>query len=340
MIVNAGEKKIRISIIMPVRNEAKHIERTIRNILEQDYPPDFFEILVIDGQSTDGTPEIIKGLKKEYPNIRLYSNAKKLSSAARNIGIRNASGEIVLVVDGHCKIPYSGMLLSVEKLFQNPDIFCLGRPQPLLGGSELLQKTIAAARDSWFGHSTQSRIYSQGEGPVDPVSVGCAYRKKIFEIIGGFDETFDACEDVELNYRIKKAGLNSFFSRNLEIEYIPRETLSGLWRQLARYGSGRFDFIKKHPEAINAEVFIPPLFVLGIFSLILSFFVSPVLFYIVAAPYFLYGTVLIFESLRLTLKSRNAKSYLLPVIFFIIHFSLGFGFLRSFWRFFQNRNIK
>ncbi len=80
-----------VSVIVPVRNEARHIERTLEQLTGQDYNRDYFEIIVIDGESTDGTSALVEKLAAAYGNIRLLTNPKRLSSAARNIAVREAA---------------------------------------------------------------------------------------------------------------------------------------------------------------------------------------------------------------------------------------------------------
>src|SRR5207237_2831652 len=118
--------------------------------------------------------------------------------------------------------------------------YCLARPPPLVPrGDGILEPAIAAARTSPFGHSTSSEIFGTKEGPCSPLSSGAAYRRSVFEKVGSFDPAFDACEDVELNLRVERAGLSTWTSPALAVEYAPRRTLRGLFRQMQRYGLGR-----------------------------------------------------------------------------------------------------
>ena len=87
--------------------------------------------------------------------------------------------------------------------------------------------------------SPRGRAEADGEGFVPPQSVAIAYRREVFDRIGLFDERFDACEDVEFNQRADEAGLTCFFTPRVAVHYHPRSTLSGLFRQMARYGRGR-----------------------------------------------------------------------------------------------------
>src|SRR5262249_36762545 len=158
----------------------------------------------------------------------------------RNQAICAARGDILVLVDGHCQLANHGYLRDIADAFARSDADCLGRPQSLeVFGATTLQHAIAAARSSRLGHHPASFIYSGVERFVPPQSVAVAYRRSVFETVGLFDETFDACEDVEFNHRVAQAGLSCFFTPRIGVRYYPRASLAGLFRQMARYGRGR-----------------------------------------------------------------------------------------------------
>ena len=327
-----------VSVVMPVRNEARYIRETLMQLVGQDYPVDRYEILVADGMSDDDTREIVVGLSRQYPQIRLLDNPERRSGAGRNVGFRASRGEYVLVVDGHCHIPDDQLFRSVVDCFQTSNADCLGRPQPLdAPGLSRFQRGIAVARSSWLGHGGDSLIFGQYEGFASPVSNGAAYRRDVFEKIGYVDEAFDAAEDVEFNYRVEKAGLTAYTSPRLTVRYHPRENFKGLFRQMQRYGMGRCRFIKKHREALTINQLVPALFVCGLFVLLISFF-KPLVpgswlpVFILWALYNLYALILLGESARLASKKGWTFFPLLPLIFVTIHTGIGWGFVRQLFK--------
>jgi len=267
-----------ISVIVPVRNEEKYIEGTLCELMSQAYPKHRFEIIVVDGCSTDNTAEIIRGLQKIYSNLMLVDNPRQRSSAGRNVGIRKSRGEIVVIVDGHCQLESENYLLNLADAFHRSGADCIGRPQPIdVSRATTLQRAIAAARSSWLGHHTASYIYSDREQFVPPQSVAVAYRKKVFDEVGLFDENFDACEDVEFNHRVDRAGLKCFLTPKIALRYFPRSSISGLFRQLYRYGRGRARLLRKHPRTFGPATVIPALFVLWLITLPLMAIFFPTL---------------------------------------------------------------
>src|ERR1051325_769344 len=93
-----------VSIILPVRNETKFIANSLSAVLNQDYPSDHLEIIVSDGMSTDGTREFIESLQEKHPNVRLIDNPGQIVPTGLNAAIAAATGEIIVRVDGHCRI--------------------------------------------------------------------------------------------------------------------------------------------------------------------------------------------------------------------------------------------
>lgn len=323
-----------ISIVMPIRNEARFIRDTLLQLVCQDYPS--YEIIVSDGMSDDGTRAIVTDMAQQYPQIRLLDNPARLSSSGRNVGFRSGRGDYFLVIDGHCFIPTDKLLQHVADCFDKSGADCLGRPQPLdPPGLTPFQRAVAMARGSRLGHGGDSLIYGEYEGFASPISNGAAYKRQVFEKVGYVDETFDAAEDVEFNYRVEKAGLVCYTSPLLTVRYYPRENLGGLLRQMQRYGLGRYRFNRKHREALTVNQLIPAGFVCGLmFLLVLG------LWSLVTAPqfpvtgpwslvYVTYVLIVLSESLRLA--AHNGWCYLkhLPLIFFTIHFGLGWGFLKA-----------
>jgi succinoglycan biosynthesis protein ExoA len=326
---SANRTALSISVIVPVRDEGRHIQSTLCQLLSQEHDANKLEILVIDGGSTDDTAAKVREIAENHPCVRLLHNPKRLSSAARNLGIQFARGDLIVIVDGHCELEGSRMLANLSSAFERSGAACVGRPQPLdISGATPMQQAIALARASRLGHHPDSFIYANRERFVPAHSVAVAYRRAVFERLGGFDERFDACEDVEFNHRADKAGLTCFFTPSVQVHYHPRAKLRGLFRQLVRYGRGRVRLLKKHPDTFSLGSFLPAGYWIGVLSGWLGgWFWSPLwLLYFAAVG--LYAGVVLAESLAISITSR--KLYLvplLPLVFLVIHLACATGVL-------------
>lgn len=319
-----------VSVIVPVRNEARSIEPTLRSLLAQDYPPEKFEVIVADGCSTDETVPIVRRLQGEYPNLKLVYNPGRWSSAARNLGVRHMRGDVVVVIDGHCQVPDRNYLRNLAAAFAESGADCLGRPQPLdAPDPSPFQQAVSAARASRLGHNPDSDIYSDEPKFVDPQSTAVAYQRGVFRRVGLFDERFDACEDVEFNHRVHTAGLSCYFTPAIKIVYHPRATLKGLFVQLGRYGAGRARLAAKHPESLTPPALVPPLWVVWLVAGGLASLIVPYLGWVYAVSILLYLAVILGGSAWLARGRPVVVGRRLPLVFLGIHFGFAWGFLRE-----------
>ncbi len=196
-----------------------------------------------------------------------------------------------------------------------------------------LQRAIAAARSSALGHHPDSFIYASAEQFVPAKSVAVAYRRSVFDQVGPFDESFDACEDVELNHRIDRAGLRCFFTPKIRIRYFPRSSLQGLFHQLARYGRGRVRLLRKHPETFSPGGFIPAVWLAGLAHGPLACLAWPPLWWIYSGAIALYAAIVLAASTSLALRHREPRFLAwLPLVFVTVHAGSGWGILSELLR--------
>ena len=335
-----GKSKYELAIIMPVRNEEKFIGQTLDQIYLQDFPMAEIEIVIADGFSNDRTREIADSYKGRFGSLKVLDNPGKLPSSGRNVGVKNSSAQFILILDGHTYIPNKNFLKDIIEIFNQTGADCLCRPQPLKPDINEFELSVAYCRGSSLGHKPGSEIYADFEGEVDPTSSGAMYRRSVFEKIGYFDEQFDACEDVEFNHRVKTAGLKSYLSPKLTVFYYPRSTITGLWKQMNRYGMGRFKFSKKHNIFSPIQWFAGAAVLVFIIGLILSFLSTPIyeLFRSVTAFYLL---IILIYSFILAMKEKHFGCLIYGLLIFpTIHFGLGFGFLKVMLTFIKNKEIK
>jgi succinoglycan biosynthesis protein ExoA len=320
-----------ITVVVPVRNEGPYIEALLDDLRQQDLAGASLEILVVDGMSTDDTRERVRRRAIADPRIHLLDNARRLSSAARALGTQHARGRYVAVVDGHCRVPSRRLLQDMVGLFERTGADCLARPQPLAptaGGA--WARAIAAGRTSRFGHSVASTIYDEHEHAVPPTSAGAMYRREVFERVGTFDPAFDACEDVEFNWRCAAAGLSCWTSPALAVLYEPRRSLGGLFRQMRRYGLGRARLHRKHPGAFTLESLVPALFAAGLVPAVLGALLLPLPWRAAAAaPLTLYLLLDVVASLVTAARHGLLLFPLLLLVFPTIHLGLGLGYLQG-----------
>jgi glycosyltransferase involved in cell wall biosynthesis len=321
-----------ISVILPVRNEAQTLPALLASLEQQDFPGHNFEVIVADGRSTDDTPDVVRRfVSQSQADVKLVDNPGIRSGPGRNAGLHAARGEFILFIDGHCRIPSPHLLRDTVFLFEETRADCLCRPQPLLApvGSKF-GAAVAAVRATTLGHGRDSLIYDMElSGFVDPASSGAAYRRSVFAVIGNYDEAFDACEDVELNTRVRKSGMKAYTDSRLAVFYQPRTTLASLLKQMVRYGRGRVRLIFKHPDCLSLGQIAPAILIAwitaAIVTAILPISVAAWLLWLLGTPALLYAAVVLLTSVSLARESGLRLLYRAPVIYCAIHFGLGIG---------------
>jgi succinoglycan biosynthesis protein ExoA len=320
-----------VTAVIPIRNEAAFIARTLDQVLDQDLTGVELEVIVVDGESTDGTQEIVNRYVDRDQRIQLINNPQRLSSAARNLAIGIATGDYIVVIDGHCEIPSRRYFIDLVDAFESSGADCLGRPQPLdVTDATPLQRAIALARSSRLGHHPESFIYSDQPQFVPAKSVAVAYRRQVFETVGVFDPSFDAHEDGEFNYRCDQAGLRCYFEPSLAVRYFPRSSLAGLFRQMFRYGRGRVRFSRKHAGTWNLGTLLPSLLVLYLLLGVLLIGMTNPLTIAYFVGLCVYIVAIVWIALMIAIQSRELVHVLyIPVIAIVIHIACGFGVLRE-----------
>lgn len=320
----------KLSVVMPVRNEIKALPRLLQSLLDQEF--DSFEIIVADGGSTDGTREFVAHLAESsrVPLI-LVDNAKIRSGPGRNAGLRRAAGELIVFLDGHCSLPSRFLLRDTVALFNETGADCLCRPQPLVAPARsAMGEVIAHVRASTLGHGRDSLIYNMHFcGFVDPASSGASYRRAVFSALAPYDESFDACEDVEFNTRLRKHGMTAYTDPRVAVFYEPRTSLRALAKQMSNYGRGRVRLAFKHPDSISLAQAAPlglyALAALMLFSLPFHSIVRTTLLLVTV----LYLTLVLAASVHLAKKHSLRYLWRAPLVYLIIHFGLGLGMLKE-----------
>ena len=328
MSLNYVNKMIPISIICPVYNEKTHIAACIESVWSCDYPKDLMEIIFVDGMSRDGTREIIDEYQQTIPQIRLIDNPKQTVSPALNMGIKAAQGTYIFRIDAHAQYPknYFSVLLQymIELKADNVGAVCRTLP----ADSSAVSTAIATVLSSSFGMgNSYFRIGSKEIRQTDTVPFGC-FHKSLFEKIGYFDEELIRNQDDEFNGRIIKNGGKIFLIPFVEVNYYGRDTLSKTSKMFYQYGLFKPLVNKKLGTPATLRQFVPPLFVATLILTPLLLWILPSLGAVFCSAMALYLILNFGISLyEATQLKRFSVFLLLPVTFFIVHVSYGWGYL-------------
>lgn len=315
-----------VSIVMPIRNEADFIERTIRSILENDYPTDKLEVIVADGISTDETQQVVQQIAASDARVKLIENTGKIVSTGLNKALRQIKGDIFIRIDGHCEIPPHFIKTSVQKLLANPQAWVAGGYWKTVSQG-VVGQAISAATQSRVGVGNARHRLGNYEGWVDTLPYG-AHHKWVLDRIGYFDEQLVRNQDDEFNMRIHLGGGKIWLSSEIWSTYYARSSLKKLWRQYFQYGFWRIRTIQKHRRPATVRQLAPMLLVLSLLLLFLLGFAWNEFWWLLSAELAVYLLGLLYGTWEVFKQTDIKCAALSPLIFLILHFGYGLG---CFW---------
>lgn len=269
-----------VLVAIPVLNEASHIETCLRDLLAGDDRLSDVLFVVADGGSTDGTPDLVRAMMKNHPNLHLVDNPARLQSAAVNLVARRFSdGRSVLVrCDAHALYPPGYVTLVADSLVRH-GVESVVTPMDAVGQT-CFQKANALIVDTPLGSGGSAHRGGRRSGFVD-TGHHAGFRLSSFLAVGGYDETFSHNEDAELDRRLRAASGRIFLDAEIRLQYFPRASAMALARQYYNYGRGRARTLLKHRDIPRARQMIPPAV---LFICCVSLAISPLWGWSLAAP--------------------------------------------------------
>lgn len=317
--------KFTISLIIPCHNEEKYIARCLNSVIEQDYPTDNLEILVVDGMSKDKTIQVVENYRKKFLSIKILKNPNKTTPYAFNLGIKYSKADIIMIMSAHSTLEKDYISKCLKYLYKHNVGNVGGIWITLPGDDTIIAQSIALTLSHPFGvGNAYFRTGSEEPKYVDTVPFGC-YRKEVFKKIGFFNEKLIRNQDLEFNLRLKKAGGKILLVPDIVSYYYSRSTLRALAKNNFSNGFWVVYSTKFAKVPFSVRHLIPFFFVLSVCgSLILSFIYRP----------FIYLFVLVFVAylisnilFSLGISFKKGFKYFIPVIlsFATLHFSYGFG---------------
>lgn len=215
-----------VAILIPCRNEEQHIARCLDSLLNGDFPTQRLDLVVIDGQSTDRTREIVANYAARFSCVRLLDNPEQNKPAALNLGIKATTADIVMRIDAHAVYApdYVSRLVEGLAAFQVDNI---GGVRESVPGKTAWSRAVSVATTHPLGAG--NAVYRTGvrdDRPreVDTVFCGC-YRREVFARLGGFHPRLLRTQDREFNARLLASGGRILLDPKVRCWYYPRASL-------------------------------------------------------------------------------------------------------------------
>ena len=318
-----------VLIVIPCLNEIAHIDRLLTQLVSKSKVS---LIAVADGGSTDGTLDAVARHASNTDRVCLVKNPKRIQSGGVNTAVKlhGSSFDWLLRVDAHCLYPDTYVESLMDSARQN-DADCVVVPM-LTVGKKGFQKAIATAQNSVLG-SGGSAHRQGGDGQFVDHGHHALMRMDLFRKAGGYCEAMPCNEDAELDYRLTQLGAKIWLEPKATIQYFPRETASGLWRQYFKYGVGRACNLRRHRMRPHLRQILPLAVPVSVLILPLA-----VMHPIFSVPFFIWLTLCLGIGLLIGVRKRGGWALLSGVAAAIMHLSWGFGFLFDFVR--RPRGVK
>lgn len=291
-----------VTFVIPARNEEYNIEKCILGIMRLDYPQDRYEIIVADGRSKDRTAEIARAL-----GATVIINDRIIQSAARNLGAKNAKGDLVAFLDADNVLDKDWLKKAVVH-FRDPNVAAVGN----------LPEVNHEA--GWIGKVWHFHIKSRHAGGnavnvnwLDSASL--IYVKDIFDKIGGFDESIRFTEDVDIGFRARQKGFALVFDpglRSVQLSYL--KTLPEFMRRQLAGGRTIINLIKGYGfmNVWRITAFIA-IYSICLLALVAGLFLCPFLSLLSLASMIVLAVVV---AVKCCMNERSYE-YLLPLTFLI-----------------------
>lgn len=229
-----------VSFVMPVLNEASHLDQAVAAVLAQDYSGPR-ELVLALGESSDGTTAIAERIAAAEPSVRLVPNPDTDIPKGLNLAIGASVYPVVIRVDAHAELPLDYATKMIDLLRRTGAGNAGG--VMVADGRTRFQRAVARAYNSPFGLGGGVYHHGDTERDADSAYLG-VFRREALEAVGGFDETLRRGEDWELNHRIRAAGYRVVFTPAVHVKYWPRATPSALRRQMYATGVWRGHLVR------------------------------------------------------------------------------------------------
>lgn len=313
---------MKVNIVIPCKNEELYIEECLNAVYNSQLNSDVeFNVIVVDGNSTDSSFIILNRLKSQYDNLFIIKNLKEITPVAFNIGINFSRCDFLQIIGARMIISNDYLQKSINILSNEQGIWCVGGR---LMNSFINSKSeaISSALDSSFAVGVGNFRILNKSSYVDTVSCPM-FRYSIFDVVGIFDEELIRNQDDDFSFRILKMGGKIWFEPSIVYKYYSRVSINYLFQQYYQYGFWKVFVNKKHNTITTLRQLFPLFFIFYLFFIALSVFINFHPFFL--SPLFIYFLIIGRVSFS---KFKSLKNFLfIPLVYPIVHLSYGYGYL-------------
>ena len=315
-----------VSVIVVTKNEEKNISECLESLIAQDYPKDRYELIIVDGASTDRTQEICQG----YPAKLIVAKSSGIAYQ-RNTGIATAKGRYIAFTDADCIADKMWLRKLIEQIEESNDsVVAVGGPNLVPDADPPFSKVIGYAEQTFLGSGGSPQCYQINQPKYVSSIPNCniLYRKETIAT-EKYDERLSVGEDLDLNFRLKQKGYKFLYLPNIVVWHHRPDRLMKFARQMFSYGKANARVTRKYKKIIRWYNLPSALAVLSvIFSYPIIRFFHPAV-YIYAVAISIYIIALLISTGQVLQRYNSWQSLLNLILLPVQHFTYGLGFLRG-----------
>ena len=258
-------------------------------------------------------------------SVQIVTNERQIQAAGFNEGVKHATGDVVLKIDAHSRIPADFVQKNVDEILAGAYV-CGGNRPTIVDSADDFSKTLHIVEESALGSSIANYRKSDVKRKVNSIFHGM-YRKEVFDKVGLADERLLRTEDNEFHYRVRKAGYDIIFNPEIESYQYIRPTFTKMIQQ--KFANGYWIGLTSHVcrDCLSLFHFGPGVFVATLLVLMMLTLVSFVPLLTVVFLYLL--AVLGLSIFEISKQKFNPTLLLIPFIMIAIHFAYGVGTIKG-----------
>lgn len=310
--------KLKYSIIVPVYNRPKEIQELLESLALQNYKD--FEVIIVEDGSDINAEDIVASFRDQL-NVRYFSKPNSGAGQSRNYGMERAEGNYFLILDSDVIVPV-GYVNEINKRLSVNFTDAFGGPDAAHPSFTIMQKAIDYSMTA-FITTGGIRGSHKAKNKFQPRSFNLGISKKAFQVTKGFSK-MKIGEDIELTFRLWKAGFETQLITEAYVFHKRRSTLSQFYKQTFNFGYTRPFLNKKFPETAKITYWFPTVFCALLIVALLGYAVGSTF---LISCFGLYFCVLFIDCM---FKNKNVIVATLSCITTLVQFmGYGFGFVKA-----------